>query len=598
MKENKQVLSISISVRISLIILLLICFSISSPVNSLAVPTLNFSDIESGPMTGNTDGAGGLSSSQHGAIVTIWGNDLGSSQGSSKVFIGSVEAAHIYYWKDADGALPGGPADLKTYHKMQEIAFSIPAGVPYGATTIKVNVVGVGSTTLPFTVRAGNIRYIKAGGVNSGAGTWSNPWASLAYVASGAVGTMAAGDIVYSVGIGFTSPLTLAGPLSGTISNPISVIAYPNTSVAFSGVGGSGYTVYNTGNNPSGYWNFSKIKVTTTGSAFNPIKGARWIGLEITGPAVYAGMSGAIGGSNTEQAGGGKLYGLYIHHYGTDNGVPTAGNVGTGSSQYPAALGTKWDSYHHLFYLSARTNASDPGGAKTIDGYEIAWGHFTDNPIYQGIHIYDMSESVGWVSPIRIHHNVVKNQRGNAINVDLPHLVTTPIEIHDNICISDSTDVYGVAAIHVVIYNSTLPIKIFNNTFYGYNAQNSLVGGVIDYRNNIMFDTKGVQFYAGTPSSQSNNLFFSSFNSSLAIPSWASGAVKVDPLFNDPTNGDFGLKPDSPVRYAGSESVLPTSPTDFFGNLRKSGSIGIGAIDFHAAPQNHYDAAPKNLKKL
>ena len=72
-------------------------------------PALNFSDIDSGPKTGNTDGAGGLTSSRHGAIVTVWGNYPGSSQGSSKIYVGGVEAAHVYSWKDADGSLPGGP---------------------------------------------------------------------------------------------------------------------------------------------------------------------------------------------------------------------------------------------------------------------------------------------------------------------------------------------------------------------------------------------------------------------------------------------------------------------------------------------------------
>ena len=142
-------------------------------------PALNFSDIDSGPKIGNTDGAGGLTSSQHGAIVTVWGNYLGSSQGSSKIYVGGVEAAHVYYWKDADGTLPGGPADLKTYHRMQEIAFSVPAGASDGANMIRVNVGGVDSNTLPFTVRNGNIRFIKSGGSNSNEGTWSGPWGVL-----------------------------------------------------------------------------------------------------------------------------------------------------------------------------------------------------------------------------------------------------------------------------------------------------------------------------------------------------------------------------------------------------------------------------------
>ncbi|MDD2898192.1 MAG: IPT/TIG domain-containing protein [Desulfuromonadaceae bacterium] len=539
-----------------------------------AQPVLNFSDIESGPKTGNTDGVGGLTSAQHGAIVTVWGNNLGSTQGNSKIYIGGVEAAHVYYWKDADGTFPGGSSDLKTYHKMQEIAFSIPSGAPDGPAKITVKVDSIDSTSLPFTVRLGNIRYVKTGGNDSGIGTWSKPWASLEYVVSGAGGGLTAGDIIYSVGVGTTKPLTIAGPLTGTSLNPLSLISYPNSLVKLTGTGVNGYSVYNTGNNPSSYWNFSKIKVETTGSAFSPVLGARWVGLEITGPTVYAGYSGAIGGSNSLQAGGGKIYGLYIHHYGTDNGVATAGNLGT----QPPATGT-WDVFQHLFYLSARNPSLQ------IEGYEIAWGHFTDNPIYQGIHIYDMGTSIGWISPIKIHHNVIKNQRGNAINVDLPSLISTPIEIHDNLCISDVDDVYNSAALHVVVYNPSIPIKIYNNTFYGYNVQNSLSGGTIDYRNNIVFDTKGVAYLDGSPASQSSNLFYSSKSKLLAIPVWSNSELNLDPRFVDTMGNDFSLKPDSPIRSLGADSVLSVSPTDFWGKVRKAGSVSIGAFDYDTSPK-------------
>lgn len=546
-----------------------------------AAPTLNFSDITSGPKTGNTDGEGS------GAIVSVWGNNLGSTQGASKVYVGNVEATKVYYWKDADGQLPGGPSDLKTYHKMQEVAFAVPATAVDGVNTISVTVSGVDSNTLPFTVRAGNIRYVKSGGANSGAGTWTSPWATLQYVASGAGGVLTAGDIVYTHGIGAsgsgsTSAMVLAGPLTGTESNPISVIAYPNTRPELTGAAttANGYTVYNTGANPSGYWNWSKLKVTTTGSAFNPIKSARFVGLEITGPTVYAGFSGAIGGSNTEHAGGIKIYGAYIHHYGVDNGVATAGHTGTGTEDYPAGLGTTWDKFQHLFYLSARTNEADPGGIKPIAGYEIAWGHFTDNPIYQGIHIYDMSESVGWTSPIYIHHNVVKNQRGNAINVDLPHLITTPIYIHDNLCISDSNDVYGVAAIHIELRTAGASATVYNNTFYGYNATNAISGGTIDYRNNIMVDTKGIPYHQYAPNLHSNNLFYST--GATAQPSWATaeaGHITGNPLFVNAATYDFSLQAGSSALNAGYNTTA-TAPIDFLGNTRTStpdiGAFGAG----------------------
>ncbi|VAW87147.1 hypothetical protein MNBD_GAMMA18-296, partial [hydrothermal vent metagenome] len=56
-----------------------------APAAFALVPVLHFSDINSGPKTGLNDGLGS------GAIVTIWGNNLGDLQGDSKVYIGNKE---------------------------------------------------------------------------------------------------------------------------------------------------------------------------------------------------------------------------------------------------------------------------------------------------------------------------------------------------------------------------------------------------------------------------------------------------------------------------------------------------------------------------
>ena len=158
-------------IRLKIIFLLVLIFfgiNVSNNSKAASLPILNFSDLINGPKSGLGDGLG------EGAIVTIWGNNLGSSQGTSKVYFkdsnNSIhEAAHVYYWKNADGQLPGGPSDLYTSHKMQEIAFSIPSAVADGAGKIYVEVEGVNSTELDFYARSdGIIRFVKAGGVDSG----------------------------------------------------------------------------------------------------------------------------------------------------------------------------------------------------------------------------------------------------------------------------------------------------------------------------------------------------------------------------------------------------------------------------------------------
>src|SRR4051794_9436066 len=82
-------------------------------------PVLNFSDLTSGPKTGNTDTSLGQTSGTDGVIVTVWGTNLGATQGSSKVFVNGAEAS-VYSWGNATA-----PADLHTRHHLQMIAFQV-----------------------------------------------------------------------------------------------------------------------------------------------------------------------------------------------------------------------------------------------------------------------------------------------------------------------------------------------------------------------------------------------------------------------------------------------------------------------------------------
>ena len=559
----------------------------------MAAPILNFSDIDSGPKTGNTDGVGS------GAIVTIWGNNLGENQGTSKVYVGAVEATAIYYWKDANGKLPGGPADLYTYHKMQEIAFAIPSGASDGANKIKVIVGGVSSNTLPFTIRSGDIHFIKSGGSDSNAGTWSSPWSTLNGAMDGAHAST--GDTVYSVGIGSTSGIKGGGvqTLAGKSGSPISLITYPNTKVAVSGLGGDSSVIDNwyPSNRKSQYVNFSKISVTCSGNSGDPSNGVsvfpynRIVGLEITGPTVYGGYGGAITGTSGVPQGGVYL-GIYIHDYGYPTSYSYNWDSGTWTSPPYNGIGdactncTSVDRFQHLYYISNRVSAS-------ALAYEIGWNYCTDNPILHGIHIYDMGSVGGWTGTMKIHHNVVKNQRGAAIDVSFP--TASAMEIHDNIIIVDADERYNHGPAFDII--GAASAKVYNNTVYGYSNYNRLAASTLDYRNNIMVDTRGVSFLSNEPSSHSNNLFYST--SATAKPSWASsglGDINANPLFIDPANYNFALSFSSPAINAGADSVITVSPTDFMGQSRRTGSVSIGAFEYADSSQPIPPENPKGLK--
>lgn len=571
MRENIDITKKKFYIKYLISIVLLVLFSVCLPENLLAAPKLHFSDIDSGPKTGNTDGVGS------GAIVTVWGYGLGSTQGTSKIYVGGVEASAIYYWKDADGTLPGGPSDLKSYHKMQEIAFAVPAGAPDGATTIKVTVSGVDSNTIPFTVRTGNIFYIKSTGSDStGKGTWSVPWATLNGVVSGG-GKIASGDIVYTVGVGSGSDVNVgsSAQLSGTEERRCALIVYPNTTATLNGVTAAvrNFNSYNK------YWTFSKFTITTKYQAFSIFGYSRYIGNKIKGPNVGAGYSGWIGGGCAGEADSVKCSGHKI--------------FGNEVSEYSNATGANIS--HHLYYISNRSGFQ-------ADPYEIGWNYHHDNPVYQGIHVYDQEGCGGWSGPIAIHDNVVVNQGGNSINIDLGNCTsfkTPPVfEIYNNIIVTTNdytSSGYGVPLAAYRINSKDSVFHIYNNTVYGYRVQNSFTVGTINYRNNIMVDTNNVPYSgANSPTSQSNNLFYSTVNSSLALPSWATGALNVDPLFVDPAGKDLRLKSNSLALNKGSDSVLGVVAADFFGQPLKSGAVSIGAFSSIDSVASSI-TAPKNV---
>ena len=544
-----------------------------------ATPRLYFSDLTNGPSTGNTDGHGG------GAIVTIWGSNLGSSQGTSTLTIGGQPPAHIYYWKNADGALPGGPADLYTHHKMQEIAFSIPSSLPNGDYEIQVIVNGASSNTLPFTVASGKVYFLSPSGDDTtGDGSWSKPWRTFNNVLSGGTSSkLSAGDVVYSVGVGSTSGIRVGGKgtLSGAEGASISVSAYPGTSVSITGEGGDGAVVDNwwPSNNHNAYVNFSKISVTAYGNdpdypnGFRVIPYGRIVGVEITGPHVYGGYGGAIvGGNGVPQ--GGKYLGLYIHDYGYDNGWKYNPNPNSWTSPpYDGIAGidctncTSADRFQHLFYVSCRGDAG-----VHCEGYEIGWCNLVNNHILHGLHIYDMSPSSGWKGTISIHDNYTENLLGGAVDIATTSDSIAAVELYNNVIVNTNGPAYRI------FEAGTQGIKMYNNSVYNQTTSGTIPSDAV-YFNNIMFDTQGVTYFSGTPISHSNNLFYSS--KGVSAPAWfanEAGGVSLNPLFVDPTKGDLSLSSNSPAVDNGAS--VPLVNHGFEGNARPQGlAYDIGAYE-------------------
>src|SRR4029077_18304836 len=101
-----------------------------------APPRIFFSDLESGPDAGGQN--------NNGVWVTIWGKSFGATQGTSTVTVGTGAVASYPLWTDG------------------KIIFQLGPNAKTGS--IVVNVAGVASNGLPFTVRAGNIFFVATTG--------------------------------------------------------------------------------------------------------------------------------------------------------------------------------------------------------------------------------------------------------------------------------------------------------------------------------------------------------------------------------------------------------------------------------------------------
>lgn len=433
-------------------------------------PVIRFTDLISGPKTGLGDGLG------DGVIVTIWGQNLGSSQGNSTIqFIDSNMAAHnghVYYWKDADGALPSGPSNLYESHKMQEIAFSIPAASADGLGMIRVTV-NEQQWSTPFTVRAGSIYHVTpTGNDTTGDGSFAKPWLTVAKADSTAEigstlylhGTDTYGEIEDTNTSKQIAIYNNRGFLA-TEANQFSYVSYPNTQANLYGrIGFAPYLTSGIVTSKLSVFasNCTDETLTNCTGGSEGIKVGDWgraIGNKITDRSGMCanGQSGAIAGGVGGASGtfthieGAKIYGNFVHDYACPN----------------------TDKLHHTTYFSIR-NPDDP----TITPFDVGWNYLKNNHAKYGIHVYDEdnshTSSCGDLSgDLLIHDNVIIDQGAAGINYGIDCGWTQDTRIYNNVVIrsGNTTDIDCVsscgssgAGISLFDGENNGDIYVYNNT--------------------------------------------------------------------------------------------------------------------------------------
>jgi hypothetical protein len=559
---------------------LLFIFIITN-VNAFADPTpyICFTDLTSGPATGNSDNSQtGQVAGQDGVIVTLWGKNLGSSQAGSQVLVGG-QVARIYGWGNATS-----PAELHSTLGLQMVAFQIPGSLSTGVTNIRVVVQGITSNTLPFTVRSGNVFFLKTtGNDNTGNGSWSNPWATLDNAGNtGALDKISPGDIVYlcdgishTVLAGDRATIDLGSP--GTESAPKAIIGYPG---AIASIGNpsieKSYALWVSGFGPTINWVIAKLQLVAQSEAASMYHQFRLVGNKITAPN-GDGPSGAVTGQGN-------------HLYMLGNELTNIGFIGTSKL------------YHPIYFQSAES-CSGPR-LPTESDREIAWNNMHDNLAFDGINIYRECVSSAYMTNHRVHDNYILNQTGCGIRIG--DYVVGENWFYNNVVVNAGLgpDPPTEQAMHVPVYihagweDTTTLIHFYNNTVYGGGFTggaawaSSMVGFAfnhplaIDFRNNIVVSTiAGVDYLnpalAIPPGGVEKNIWYGAG----AAPVWDINPLNLDPSFKDVARNDFHLLDGSPALNSAMPltptALQPLPPYDFDAVVRPQNSIAdIGAFEF------------------
>ena len=510
-------------------------------------PAIFFSDLTAGPNTGGQN--------NNGVFVTIWGNNFGSTRGTSYITVGGGQAGSYLTWTN------------------NMICFQLGGNAATGEIVL---VTSNGNATGPFfTVKSGNIYFVDPKATTSGSGTYTSPFNHLLdfeQIANPGDTVYVRSGTIYDEEDGHPGWHSMIVPERGGLQgSPVSWIAYPNETVKLQVDGGSqawpsegtdnvnyifkGYTDWHT------ISKFTMILSGTGGTSAvesTGFNGWKVVGNNITASAYSYAIVGLAGNYS-------QVLGNEIH----DSGNSTYTNM------------------NHSIYW-------DGGGSNV----EIGWNYLHDN------------KNTGWeISCFHqgtrngsIHDNLITNTSGYPLKGILLGGV-------DN-----GEDETTVEAQHIDVYNNML----YNLGYNEYGGAIQAVSGTAHIYNNTIYqspESKGtVQFPAGGTGPGggrpvwyfANNIIYNSISNSPYLsdgngsaPTWTNFALLTNnnyygagkgpsqdqnPVYANPlfvSNGsNFHLQPTSPDISVGYDTTSIVT-TDLDGNTRpQGGEISIGAYQY------------------
>ncbi len=560
-------------------------------------PQLFFTDLDSGPNAGGENVSGFA-----GAYVTLYGNFLGTSQGTSTVTWNGQNCLRVV---GATGSYSGWGS---LYFWYQRIVVQLGSGCTPGSGNFVVTVNGTASNGIPFTVRStGKTYFVATTGSDNNAGTAASPFKTIPKCKN----AMAAGDTCY-IENGVTATAvdnfdsTLELETSGTAGNPIAFVAYPGATVTL----GSSSTTYalrvpNIGVNV-GYITLAGLNFAVSSETDAAANASTWRVVANNFQCPTA--DGQDGCFTTHELSGIKFFGN------------EATNIGV----------TAASKQQHAVYFSSDTNH-----------VEAAWNYIHDNRSCRAIQFHSSPLNGGGASDptghnqfdLSVHDNLIHDDPCDGINFATVDPSQGKVEAYNNVIYhvgigpspqdGDSGD---YSCIYMAYITNTGPVgggtvEIYNNTLYDCGAHSAsfanngsfmINGGetslLVKIRNNVMYQLGSEPFGSGggwnaTYVSGSNNLTFSTGGQSA--PSILVGNIVADPLFFGTSIANFHLQTGSPaidagVTISGSNTYnnyLPWNgnPEDHDGVVRPQGTnYDVGGYEFFTGSANR-PAPPTNV---
>lgn len=506
------------SKKVSWLAFLILVIEFGTVANAAApAPRIFFSDLESGPKTGGEN--------NNGAFVTLYGNNFGTNPtvtvGGGQALIKLQPSTHLWYQK-----------------------MTIQLGPNAATGNIVVKTTDGPSNGLPFTVRAGNIRFV---------GTQAGDISSIV----GCKNAMAAGDICYvRNGINQTGTDNYSASLSiqtgGSAGSPIALVAYPGASVTI-GNNTIGYGVRTPAiSGIKNYWVLAGFNLRSGSAAVDLVSVSNWrvIGNDFSCPN-GSGQSACL---HTDTTTNSKFFGNYDHDSGSS---PT-------------------DKYYHRFYFTTNTN-----------NVEVAWNEITGGSANRAVQFYSTGGSDQY--GLSVHDNYIHNIVGDGINFATVNAGSGIVEAYNNLIVSvgkgpDPSNGSSNYACFLMGGTNSGTVEIYNNTMYDCGSRGtSDAGGIAAgvktrMRNNILYQIGSEAYlepsYGGSNLSGSNNLWYGAGNG----PSQATGNINVNPQFVS-VGSNFQLGASSPAIDAGT--TISTLTMDVNGNYRSQGNgYDIGAYEY------------------